>query len=210
MPVLIPDGWSNFDGGAVSCDPISVEASGDIDCLLGPECVTLTAAGGVAPYSWSTTKGAITPAVDTLTAELCPPTNSGSGLGGGAYQIVSVFKGSSCFHYYTLEVFDCAGVGGGCSGVGGSECGHGAPGANSASFCASGSTCEGTGSCTGLPTYNPYCAGLYATRQWMCDRRSAAQISGGCSPCRISMDGGAVVTVEDSLGNTAFVAVGVS
>jgi hypothetical protein len=79
MAVTLPPGWTNFQGGAVDpelCDqgtPPTIIAPATISCE-DPETL-LSAAGGVAPFTWSTTEGlifAIGPRTATLQLNVFP------------------------------------------------------------------------------------------------------------------------------------------
>jgi hypothetical protein len=212
MPVLVPDGWESFDGGATSCGDLSLTADGDFDCAESANVViTLTASGGVPPYTWDTDKGIVT-GISATQAELVPAANPGSAVPGPAYGHVvkysDLFCNCSCIWYKCDDSLDlgCQDTGCGTCWIltGGTQC-----------SCA---TCEqaadvmfrlradGDPCGTGTPQLGSGCAGLSSFHR-QCDSRTAGMISGGCNPCAISMEGGAVVTVTDSLGNEAFVAV---
>jgi hypothetical protein len=211
MAVLVPDGWESFDGGAEVCGDLALEADGDFECMESANVViTLTASGGVPPYTWDTDKGIVT-SINATQAELVPEANPGSSVPGRAYGIVAkysdLFCNCSCQFYRcddSLEI-ECQDTGcGECwSDSGGSSC--------ACATCAAGSDImfrlRPTDSCnTGTPQMGSGCEGLLSVHRF-CDARSGGQISGGCNPCALSMEGGAVVTVTDAVGNEAFVAV---
>lgn len=197
-------------GGVVtpsSCVPLSLAASGDMDCHSGAS-VTLTASGGVAPYSWETTKGTLsstTGAVVTLT----PPTNSGSSFQPGviaygiAVKYIVTFCACRSSHWDCggNQVQDCLAINS--AGCWGNTC--------SCSNCAQAAdaVCDlnGAGQCSkpACPDSDP-CVTLESLHKF-CDERTQEQIDNSCNPCAISMQGGAVVTVTDSLGQSAFVTI---
>jgi hypothetical protein len=206
MAVLVPEGWESFDGGATSCEDVSVAASGDLDCRNGGQTVTLTASGGVPPYTWDTDVGIVT-AINATQAELTPAANPGSATSGIAYAIAAKYAGVFCD--CVCQNYNCDdSPNGGCVGFGCNICWLGscscatcAGGADALFKIVAGDPCH-----QGKPTVGSACAGLESYHRY-CDKRTGGQISAGCNPCGLSMEGGAVVTVTDSLGNEAFVAV---
>jgi len=185
---------------------LTVSANRALNCHNGILDVTLTAAGGSAPYTWATTKGIITPGIPTSTAVLTPAANPGSAVAGDAFLIAAKFMPGFCD--CVCRAFGCDDVANSaCTGVGCNSCW---PTTCSCTGCANGSdslfrTDPIFDNC-GKPYYVDGCTGLEALHRH-CDVRTAEMISGGCNPCSISMDGGAVVTVTDNQGTSAFVAV---
>jgi hypothetical protein len=203
MAIEVP-GWTTFTGGddgdACTLSTPSIGASGDMDCE-GSMAVTLTVTGGIGPFSWGTTKGILTPTTGT-TVVLTPPVNTYSGpIGTNAFSMGTKSKKTFCGCRST--VWDCYGT--------------------KWATCQSSHTCWNTGfacSCAncsqaadavcvqpghsgcGLPTCNDADG---------CPENNAHDFcinaTGDCYPCAVSMNGGAVVTVTDSIGQTAFVTV---
>ena len=214
-------GFTDFASNG-SCDVSFPELTcGSIDCALGTTaCTTISVVGGVAPYTWSTSKGVISGSGASVT--LCPGANTGFNVAGAAIckqvKYCCTFTGCSskswgCNDQSTQA---CTSVGGcSCPGMGSCACSSCA-GCTNLSGCINSASCScktnpsacwccgGGGSCCG--TTGCECLQTHGTS---CDVRSAGQISGGCVPCTISMAGGVVVTVEDALGNQAFCTVSV-
>lgn len=174
--------------------------------------VTFTASGGRLPYTWSTTKGEITPGVDTKTATLKPPPTT---VGGVAYQTFVAFR-SDCAPQggsnYKRAEFDCSDTQLTCGVVNWFfPCIEGPcniAGNPNNTFCL---TCEGpkpdiaSYSCPGggSPQYmgcslEPGTCSVPS--QTFCDKRTQPVIDAGCKPCSLEMQDGATVTVTDSTG----------
>jgi hypothetical protein len=189
-------------GGMCTGTPLDITASSTTFDCSGPG-VTLTATGGVPPYTFSADVGTIT-ATGSDTALLTAPPNPGAFQPGAAY---SVWDGSN-------PTFTCSG--------GHSTCNFGwacigGPGAPLRFYDCSGTftggrDCGGAFDCVGfgpmcpvadcnaleLPKVAADCGPAGTPR----DLRSAAQLASGCNPCVLSMAGGSNVSVTDSAGTT--------
>ena len=208
MAIELPNNWASFSGGDGVCTLPSINASGEMDCL-GAASVTLTVSGGVGPYNWTTTVGVLTgsPGVSVV---LTPPTNPGSTYvpTQAAFGITTKFISTFCDCRTTL--WNCAGVkiqeclapnSSGCwQDCGGSSCTCGNCSQAADAVCSITAGVCGKPACAGgaCPENNAHC---------FCDIRSGDQIANFCHPCAIMMQGGAVVTVTDSLSQSAFVTV---
>jgi hypothetical protein len=209
MAIVLPDNWTTFSGGdGAVCElsAPSISSSGDMDCLGGAS-VTLSVTGGVGPYSWVTTKGVLDSATGT-TVHLTPPANTYSGISGtNAFAITTKAIGTFCF--CKTSVWDCYGTkwqtclginndcwldcGGQCT------CNNCTTAADAVCDTSCSPSCDcGKSQCAdsfGCPEVNAHC---------FC---TSGDGDPTCLPCAISMNGGAVVTVTDSLGQSSFVAV---
>jgi hypothetical protein len=65
-----------------------------------------------------------------------------------------------------------------------------------------GSACTGGNNCASSPrpSCTDSCTTLGNARHYLTDCRSGAMIAAGCVPCVVSMAGGGIVTLTDSLG----------
>jgi hypothetical protein len=205
MAIELPNNWTTFSGGdGASCalSTPSINASGEMDCEAGAS-VTLTVTGGIGPYDWTTTKGVITGSPGT-SVTLTPPANPYTGAAGTvAYsigtKIIDVFCAcrTSIWDCYGTKFQTCLGIN--ACWTGSCVCGN----------CAGAADAVCDISCTpSCACGKPACAGSgcpEANSHHFCINGT-----GNCQPCAISMNGGAVVTVTDSLGQSAFVTVSTS
>jgi len=225
-------GWASFDGGdSAVCSLSSPSISGpttpggstppnceeelfpvdNLNCE-GARTSNLFVCGGIPPYSWSTSKGTVTPTTGTSTT-LTPPANPGAAYNPGtiAYGIatkyIDVFCACNSSHWDCGENLvqeclhpnstSCWQV---CHPEGGCPCSNCATAADA--VC---STCSPICSCGKSPCGGNVCPEALA--HCFCDERTADQIANLCNPCPIALSGGAVVTVTDALGQTDFVTV---
>jgi len=185
-PAAAPGG----SGGALALTCAGGNCS--INCGATSPSLMLQVTGGVPPYTWETTAGTITTSgVNDADGELTPPTNTGSGVAGVAYERIWCESGGG----QRTTDHNCADVIGAC--VGTANC----------STCISHTcggvvtTMNGLGGCdTTIPTNAIPCGGQITTNT-LCDTRSASMITDGCNPCGISMDD-VVVTVTDDFGTS--------
>jgi len=211
---IATEGWTSFSGGAGESCAVStpvINGAQDMDCH-GTASVTLTVSGGIGPYSWVTTEGQLSSASGTSTT-LTPAANPGSGHAPstGAYGIAT--KRIVTFCSCLASTWNCAGDAlSTCEAVSSAGCWLlGTGGSCSCSNCGSAADAVCDDTCT--PTCScgkSQCAGggcPESNAHTFCDFRDAAAIAAGCNPCAISMSGGAVVTVTDSLGQSAFVTI---
>jgi hypothetical protein len=198
---ITTDGWTSFSGGAgASCTVSLPVISGAEDMVCdGAASVTLTVSGGVGPYSWGTTKGQLSSATGTSTT-LTPPTNPYSGSAGTtAYRITTkslrTFCGcaTSIWDCYDNKFQTC---------IGGNPCWAGACSCSNCTSAAD-AVCDTT---LPLSCGKPQCADAGGCPE-VNAHKFCIDATGDCQPCAVSMDGGAVVTVTDSLGQTAFVTI---
>jgi len=177
----------------------SCTANNSLGCS-GTKSLTLIACGGRTPYTWSHTGSVVLSATTGTKITVTPPTNSGSGVSGVAYEI----DGYQCSVVFT-GAGNCGSVGVvavnksvtyGCndqvltcqtgSSIG--ACSPTVPAITSMP-CAGGTGCS-------FPACNDGGMGDLLTAQ--CDARTAGMISNGCSPC--GLQAGATVSVTDALG----------
>jgi YD repeat-containing protein len=193
-------------------NPLSLSCDGGscvLACGVGSPSLTFAATGGKPPYNWSTTKGTITPSVsDRSRATLTPPPNTGGAVNGDAYVIQSNDTrqdNTVCANSFSRVVIAYKCDDSERASNGGTVTFPSCP-----SFDALLGGCDGldttkvfssftTPSC-GLPVFTDTCAGVRATQQFRCDKRSPQMISAGCNPCGVSMIG-TTVTVTDANGN---------
>lgn len=184
--------------------------------------VQFTVVGGKAPYTWSTTKGEITPDPDTKGAVLTPPDNNAN-VGGVAYVriagAVTDDKPAACLAGFVVATsYNCADevvapcqqandqAVEACGGtfvecVAGSEeiCADNValachqPGATDCGLPECGEVQVESQEVCEFVSANPSVAPI-------CDQRTQDMIDAGCRPCAEEMEGGAVVTVTDSAG----------
>jgi hypothetical protein len=173
--------------------------------------VQFTVVGGKPPYTWSTTKGEITPDADTKSALLTPPPNLGNvfaeayrkfwvwgappgeGCGDGCYLI------SGCRLQVVVQGYQCNDAPAtSCGGAGGI-----APFPSCIGACTTQDIDLGNGP-------KQYCASQFATftncagtPDEIVDLRTQSMIDAGCRPCEVEMQGGAIVTVTDSEAQSA-------
>jgi len=204
-----PAGWTGFSGGeGASCSISTPSISGatDMDCQ-GAASVSLSVSGGVGPYSWATTLGNLSDATGPTTT-LTPPANPWTGASGtNAYGIAT--KHIDVFCSCRASIWDCYGnQWQTCAAPNSLGCWQACGGAactctncTTAADAVCDTSCNPNCSCgksacgdaEGWPESNAHCFCITGT--------------GDCQPCAISMNGGAVVTVTDSLGQTAFVTI---
>ena len=217
-PILYPA--TGTGGGGESSTPVIplvAASSGDMDCS-GSQSVTITVTGGVAPYTFATTHGVITPGGSGKTAALTPPVNANP-----SYSPASIAFGRVMKFQYALgcggpctcraDYFNCAGEQiQTCSGSNTDQC---------MEKCSAGWHCSGFNSPTGTDptvtlttsatcvdpgfTHVDQCA-IAAHTTCSCDVRDATMQGNGCNPCDTSFDS-AIVTVTDALGHLAYVLV---
>lgn len=221
MSISTP-GWSDFSG-VVTCPsgggtptisgPSTPGGSNPPDCDVGVTPVDnldcegtrqskLFVCGGVPPYSWSTTKGTVTPSTGTSTT-LTPPTNPYVGAAGtSAYGITTKFISTFCTCFtsiwdcYETKIQTCLAI----NSVGCWQYCRGPSATCSCSNCGSATDAVCTTNPL-LPCGKQLCSGggcPESNSHCFCISTSDAT----CQPCPISMDGGAVVTVTDAIGQT--------
>lgn len=156
------------------------------------------ACGGKGPYTWSKTGTIELSRTTGERVSVTPPANSGSGVGGTAY----ILYGGQCQNNGSVAI----------------DCGSqfqiaafaGPFGCNDQALAACGSVFTKLCPCNGDCLTNPITLGANGCSNitpcanggqcnTMCDARSGAMISAGCSPCGVAA-GGATVTVTDALG----------
>jgi hypothetical protein len=197
-------GWKDFDSSDAAClevGELSLNISGPLLCGVNENCIEIVVIGGVGPFILETTKGVLTQTGER-TWNLCAPVNTGSAVPGGAYCLQARFAFFTSFSDCVSACAGCDDALSDCFFIGAASCFN---------LCAG--SCDGlvhfrlTGagglSCPGAPEFADACAGLLATGV-TCDTRSPGMIEAGCNPCRLSMAGGAVVTVTDANEDQAF------
>jgi hypothetical protein len=179
-----------------------------IDCAgitNTPKSLRVVASGGSPPYVFSATGGLTITAVNSTTADITPPANTGSGVAGVAYSTHWV----SCdgtFRTSDGETFSCNDAVNGSAAGGICIAGDVCAVPLTSSRCDGESNCFGTGasSCSGFPgnTALGSCGaggtGVMQGAKKTCDRRTAGMIAANCGPCG-STSAGKVVTVTDNL-----------
>lgn len=204
MAIELPANWASFSGGSgASCElsTPAITSSGDIDCH-GTASVTLSVSGGVGPYSWGTTKGVLDSATGT-TVHLTPPANPYAGSAGTLAYVITTKKIHN-FCSCLTSAWDCYGnKWQTCTGS--NACTTCFPNGCSCSNCASASDAVCDSKCTPCQCGKSACVGSGCPE----DNGHCFCVSGTgtCQPCAITMEGGAVVTVTDSLGQSTFVTV---
>lgn len=209
---LAGSGSGGGGAGVCSCNPgtsrtltIQCCSSGCSMSCQDRKSIKLEACGGTPGangYTWATTAGTLS-ASTGYSVTLTPPTNTGSGVAGDAYNS----------YYYSCGALPCALVDGGgnpiiyrsvisrgCNDQITVACNNDVDVARSGN-CSSAVT---TTPCGDIPVGT--CADgsgqLDCTnRVFVCDIRTAQMITDGCQPCGSVMDG-VVVTVTDSLSNS--------
>ena len=189
-------------GGGIACNCIpasdggltikSCTANNSMKCSSSNSSakkLNLIACGGSPPYSWSVTGGLGLSSTSGSETTVTPPTNSGSGVAGVAYELIWCESGGG----QRTTDHSCNDVAGTC--VGTANC------STCISHTCSGvvTTMNGLGGCDQtIPTNSIACGGVIGTKTF-CDTRSASMITAGCNPCGTSTDG-KVVTVTDAIG----------
>ena len=176
-------------------------------CIGGEGARHYSACGGIPPYTWSVTKGTLT-VLSGSQVQVDPPTNSGSGVSGNAYELY-VKAGSGADQAFA-ETHGC----GGAITIACSQAGID-------NFCPGGfqPTCGGVGQCLQCEGVVPTCTPVTGTipnaasgtncsigpvtftTSYTCDVRTPQMVTDGCNPCRISMKD-AVLTVTDNIGTS--------
>ena len=221
---------------ATVCTPTlpTITQSGGIDCMVaGGGSVVLTAHCGVGGYTWSTTAGQLSSSFG-VSVTLIPATNSGGSVLGNAYR--RLFLEASCGSPNSFALlsatFKCddsynssLGIQTIASCTDANPCpttcpdtffdalGLGDFGMSSVQ-CANG-TCDNPSACGGAlfgftPSPCPSTdVARYTGSTVIEDLRTPQMIADGCNPCGSSMSAGAVVTVTDALGQSAFVTINI-
>jgi len=193
----------------------SCNANNSLNCTT-TKSLDLKVCGGIGPYTWSKT-GSITLQVGAAgtpgttaagpAITVKPPTNAGSGVAGDAYWLIKeaceastggvsdIYKVYSCndalnsANSAVAATLNCPDVGHQSTCASRPRC---IPANPSGSFCnCGGGTFQGQTGVSGSTFCDP--AGGF-----VCDKRTALMISGGCSPC--GLQSGSTVTVTDALG----------
>ena len=170
--------------------------SAAMNCTSG---VSFSVSGGVAPYSWSASKGTLTTSgAKNDSAILRAPANAGAAVAGIAYVKAGAnLSGTypACGATFGCYAYSCndaslgtTGTGNCCNNLWGLGLTPGAP------------VCSFT--ITGCPGGDIIVTSTGAAGP-VEDKRSAPMIAAGCNPCSISMAGTTTVTVTDSSGKSA-------
>lgn len=215
-----PTGGLSRNTGSCTCTPgsngeLTIKActlsggtnpTNSLGCLNASQGLYLLVCGGRGPYTWSNT-GSVVRDKDTGTKiKVTPPTNSGSGVAGTAYQITG-YNCNACFSTTCAAVavdkkllIGCDDVVDTCGDSSTTDaCSPSIPAASSMK-CHDGVCSAGQPSCT-VPACPDSGMGNLVTSA--CDARTAGMISNGCNPCGVQA--GATVSVTDALGTVTTV-----
>jgi len=207
-------GGAGAGGAACVCTPNGINKLTIKCCDSGGKCslgcsgskkLTVLGCGGLPPYTWAITGTATLNKTDGPVVTVTPPTNSGSGVAGNAYQI-SGYNCNACF----TGAGNCAAVAVdkkviyGCNDqvitCGDSSttdvCSPSTPSAASMN-CHDGACGAGQPVCS-VPACPDDGMGDLVTSQ--CDARTAGMISNGCKPCGLSA--GDILTLTDAAGKS--------
>lgn len=210
-PALVPPRLPGKGGGDAPILPFSGGGANG-NCFLGI-CGTVTVTGGVPPYSFSTDVGTITVDAGGTSAMVCAGANPGSA------ENPSVVAFGKC-EMHCCTFISCVCKGWNCNGdlvktCGPTACNQICTKTGRSCTCASCSGCSPidaclTGACApctfccDVDKFSSACDALESVGAFA-DMRSDNGLSSDCQPCAIQFQNGAVVTVQDSIGNTILI-----